>query len=360
MVQPETGLQKFMRSKPAPYLGMILATVMGLLFIYSGLITACFGGIMVAILLYMVPKSMGADAKKLAVFGLIFFLIASAFAAYVVSQPMMLNHKGQHNENNFTDIEVTPFRGDSGTYTFTVTYTSDTEVMTLEYSEVTTVWTLAWGHDNTKTETASSSGGIYTFNVALESGKIYDFRFIYDKSGSAQSISSEFIGPITMSDSDLGMFCLKWNVYGMLVNVMAFFALILLFTYWMRKNLEKTRERLEREGRLYPIGYGRCKECHTIVLPGEVVCRKCGAYIDVPEEMRVRKVDFFECSECGKEVPSGADTCPACGAVFEGTEDAEPEQDRIPASQTFTCSECKKEVPADAEVCPHCGERFED
>ena len=101
------------------------------------------------------------------------------------------------------------------------------------------------------------------------------------------------------------------------------FLLIAMLTWWMRKNLEKTRERLEKEGRLYPAGYGRCKKCGTVVLPGEVCCRKCGEYIDVPEELRVKKVNYFECSECGREVPEDAGVCPYCGEAFEAdAEDA--------------------------------------
>ena len=101
------------------------------------------------------------------------------------------------------------------------------------------------------------------------------------------------------------------------------FLLIAVLTWWMRRNLERTRERLEKEGRLYPAGYGRCKKCGTVVLPGEVCCRKCGEYIDVPEELRVKKVNYFECSECGREVPEDAGVCPYCGEAFEAdAEDA--------------------------------------
>ena len=96
------------------------------------------------------------------------------------------------------------------------------------------------------------------------------------------------------------------------------FLLLSLLTWWMRMNLEKTRARLEKEGRLYPQGYGRCKRCGSLVLPGEVSCRKCGEYIDVPEELRVKKVNYFECSECGREVPQDAGVCPYCGEAFEG------------------------------------------
>jgi RNA polymerase subunit RPABC4/transcription elongation factor Spt4 len=98
------------------------------------------------------------------------------------------------------------------------------------------------------------------------------------------------------------------------------FMLLSVLVWWMRQNLERTRERLEKEGRLYPPGYGRCKRCGTLVLPGEAACRKCGEYIDVPEELRVKKVNYFECSECGREVPGDAGVCPYCGESFDDDE----------------------------------------
>jgi RNA polymerase subunit RPABC4/transcription elongation factor Spt4 len=95
------------------------------------------------------------------------------------------------------------------------------------------------------------------------------------------------------------------------------FTILAVLSWWMRMNLERTRARLEKEGRLYPPGYGRCKRCGTIVLPGEISCRRCGEYIDVPEELRVKKVNYFECSECKREVPEDAGVCPFCGEVFD-------------------------------------------
>jgi len=131
-------------------------------------------------------------------------------------------------------------------------------------------------------------------------------------------VLNSFFGPF---DGD------PWFFLDAFVILVLPFLLISLITIWMRKNLEKARERLEKEGRLYPQGYGRCKRCGTVVLPGEISCRRCGEYIDVPEELRVKKVNYFECSECKREVPEDAGVCPYCGEVFE--DDGEQENPRL-------------------------------
>ncbi|MCL2143158.1 MAG: hypothetical protein FWH44_02740, partial [Methanomassiliicoccaceae archaeon] len=100
--------------------------------------------------------------------------------------------------------------------------------------------------------------------------------------------------PNYVLNSNIGLY-----LVGIILNLVLSFVLLVVLVWWMRRNLERTRARLEAEGRLYPQGYGRCKRCGSLVLPGEVCCRKCGEYIDVPEEMRVKKVNYFECSECG-------------------------------------------------------------
>ena len=111
-------------------------------------------------------------------------------------------------------------------------------------------------------------------------------------------------------------------ILSIFVTLILPFLILALLTWWMRRNLERVRARMEAEGRLYPQGYGRCKRCGSLVLPGEAMCRKCGEYVDVPEEMRVKKVSYFECSECGREVPQDAGVCPYCGEAF----DDEPKQ----------------------------------
>ena len=99
-----------------------------------------------------------------------------------------------------------------------------------------------------------------------------------------------------------------------------------------------------------------------MVLPGEVVCRKCGEYIDVPEEMKVHKKDYFICESCGAEVPADAKTCPRCGVSFDEVETeivhADGSVDKT--IETFECSECGEQVPSNAKRCPKCGAEFDE
>ena len=214
---------------------------------------------------------------------------------------------------------------------------------------------------------------MYTCDVDLKSGELHALYFKIGAEDAEETSDTVFISA-NVTHSDIVSHSIKWNAYvaGMAVVV---FYMVLILTTLMRRSLEKTRARMEAEGRLYPQGYGRCKECGMLVLPGETVCRKCGAYIDIPDEIKEkmkRKVEYTVCSECGAEVPMDARRCPKCGASFdEDTEEVEVEATdaeitkRIEkqirdGEETFECSECGAKVPADANVCPQCGAKFDE
>lgn len=364
---PETGFQRFLKNRSAPYVGMIIAFAFGILFLYLGIASMFCGSFIVGIFLYIIPKTFGADWKKMAVFGVLFLVVASVFSAYAITKPSLLSMEGDHSAGDFQNVSVNPFRESAdGTYDISVdfslaageTFTS----MSMEYGEVQRAHLqYITAKDSSKTSNYTLAGNTYTFNQNLDSGKVYYYKFIVeykDTGGNEQTKNSlVFIGPITADDGGVTALALTGNLYFIGLYVVLIFFLILLLTTFMRSRLEKTREKLEAEGRLYPQGYGRCKTCGTMVLPGEVVCRKCGAYIDVPEEFKPKKVEYFECSECGKEVPADAKACPVCGEPFDG-EETEVFYDGEDTG--FICSECGRDVPADARRCPSCGKEFED
>jgi len=127
------------------------------------------------------------------------------------------------------------------------------------------------------------------------------------------------------TDGEIMTMALEGNLYFIGINIMFVYFLVVIFSFFSRRSLENARERMEREGRLYPQGYGRCKECGALVLPGETCCRKCGAFIEKPEIITSAPVyEEMECSECGASVPADAERCPKCGEKFDGEDESEP------------------------------------
>jgi len=382
----ETTFQKSTKSKRSPYVGMAAALILGMLFLYSGIYSVMCGSFVIGIFLYIIPKSFGADWKKLAAFGVIFLVAGSMFGAYAVTKPAFLGQEEKQDAGDFRGVYVTPSGGSSEFYAEYDLGEGQRIEMKLWESEMIYMGSVVPKGD-ARTVTAISEESPHRFITDLEDGKIYIYRFaVLDADSKAVKESAVFMGPITAGDSSFTMSCITGNLYFVGVYIMLIFYLILLFTTWMRSSLEKTRARLEAEGRLYPRGYGRCKTCGSLVLPGEVVCRKCGEYIDVPDEFKPKKVDYFVCSECGREVPADADACPSCGESFDdeeteiftlpdnserggnrrggsgnesgegGTPKGRSGEDKV---QKFVCSKCGSRVPADADTCPACGEEFE-
>ena len=374
-------LQKMMTGKAGPYVGFVIVLTLGILFAYLGVYHMLCLPLIIGIMLYILPKSMGAKTEHLLVFGVIFFVVLAVFSAFAVSKPFIEDGDKVHDSGDFTAISVQPYM-DDGPYTFTVTVDVPAGgTIWMEYNTSGTVQLNAFGLNkgNTKVLTYTVSGNTYTFSLpALDDGKMYYYKFVVKDLAGAETHSKEFIGPVTMDDSQITTFCLSGNFYFVGANIMVFFFIVVLLTAFMRKNLEKTRARLESEGRLYPQGYGRCKECSTIILPGEVMCRKCGAYLDIPEEMKVEKVEYYECSDCGKEIPSTVVKCPFCGAMFDdeiieeiveepvgthtettvaapSTERTEEVRKKEEPKAGTKCKACGNLLKNDEKVCPGCG-----
>ena len=152
------------------------------------------------------------------------------------------------------------------------------------------------------------------------------------------------------------------------VYATAFFGAIFFFivfcSWFFRTRMNKTRKKMEQQGRLYPQGYGRCEKCGAIVLPGEVKCRKCGTYIDRPDSMKPKKVDYYRCTNCGCEITDKDEVCPKCGATFVEEETEVIHSDgTVTVTEKFECPDCGSEGPANADgvrICPRCGKRFQD
>ena len=363
----------------AQVLGLVLGLCIPFVMMAAGLYRQICLFVFIGVLMFVIPKLFGVSSIKLLVLlGVVFLLLSTLVGAFVFTIPEIKDNGESNITGEFSDVTIIE---NDGKYDISVTYTGEAAGnMNLYYASVgTTTFRVILTMGKDPVAMTDAGAGVYTY-TGLELDSVpYSMHFEKGEGDDAAK-SDSFICTKNVSDSDITSLALKGNAYvaGM-VTVM--FLLIVFLTAWMRKNLEKTRARLEAEGRLYPQGYGRCKECGMLVLPGETVCRKCGAYIDIPDEIKEKmkhKVEYIECSECGAEVPADARRCPKCGANFdEETEEihvqvseeelrAEAES-RAPAEEPaegseecFECSECGAMVPADAKKCPKCGAEFDE
>ncbi len=324
--QPFDG---FMGTPAAKGVGLIVAFALCFLMLYLGLYTQYCLFIFVGILLFVIPKFFGVKKfSTLAVFGIVFMLFTTAIGAYCFTVPMLeSNTQDNFSDDVFTDLEI--IDEGNGNYTVSVKYSGTSPVVVLAQDRVgVTSFGVVFGvnhKDHVQTAATvlakmTNNSGTYTTKITMDTGILYS---LYITSGTenaegkmdnVEHKSAAFIP--TANNPDFANHALTWNAYVTGMTIVIFF-LVLVLTTWMRKNLEKTRAKMEAEGRLYPKGYGTCKKCGMVVLPGETNCRKCGEPIEIPEEYRVHKGEQFECSECGAKVPSDAKMCPKCGSKFD-------------------------------------------
>lgn len=327
---PRKSFDGFMGTPAAKALGLVLAFAVCFFMMYMGLYTQYCLFVFIGVLLFVIPKLFGVkDIKALAALGVVFLVATTLIGGLVFSAPIMEDNTTEDfSDEKFTNLEITEVS--DGKYLFSVDYAGSSAELHMG-NVGTTTFSVIFGL-NYKADTIctmnekmqyvlTGNEGKYSAEIDLKDGTLYSFFLSGDDGYDSEvAIISE-----NVSDGDFTKHALIWNLYVTAIVAIMFF-LILILTTWMRSNLEKTRKKMEAEGRLYPQGYGRCKDCGMLVLPGENVCRKCGAPIDVPEEYRRKPVEqpkskeTFECSDCGKEVPSDATVCPHCGATFDEEE----------------------------------------
>ena len=315
---PETNFQKFLKTKPAMILGLLITLGLAILVLaYLNVInqSCCsLGYLLLACVGLYVPKFFGVTKTQyLAMFGVVLFIVLTVAGAFVYSKPIYEGRSDYRSfdSEGFSNVNF-EYAGDS--LTVTVDYTG-TGTVTAHLFKVE----LGLG-DSQEFKATMTGSGSYTCTFAnIPRDFVYQYYFdSTDGETVTKSTSGYYLDII--DDSQLTKYFYVHSLVNCFIIIVIFY-LMLFLTAIMRKNLEKTRARMEAEGRLYPQGYGRCKECGSIVLPGETCCRKCGAYIEVPDELRHKKVDMVECSECGAEIPEDAKVCPKCGAVFDEEEE---------------------------------------
>ena len=313
---------------PKQILGLVAAFAFALILTIYGFGTSCmcFGMLIIAIILYMLPRLLGVEnIKLLAVFGAVFMATAVLVGGFVTAPGFVENNQDPPGDNDyFTDVQYIYVNG-GVEITATLTEDIGAHEVYFKYGEVRGVtFNDAYATFDKQVQLTATGTDVSGY-VELDPSILVIGRLVKTETNDeGQEVINDNTGSyakfmVGAFEGNLTSLCLYGCLIG-IIYIMIIYFMVVFLSAFMRSRMEKTREKMEKEGRLYPQGYGRCENCGTVVLPGEVNCRKCGAYIDRPEEMKPKKKDYFECSECGAEVPSTASFCTKCGAKFDDDE----------------------------------------
>ncbi|MCX6650423.1 MAG: zinc ribbon domain-containing protein [Methanomassiliicoccales archaeon] len=291
----------------------VLLTVVSYLWLSDIL---CFLPMLVALLAYGIPTYFGLkDRKKLAVFGLVLFLIIglSVGAALYTT---IANYEGDplsSDDNTLVQGTVTPIDGVPGdTYTFNVTLTSGSNS-----SMVRLLLTNNWGDENGNRNLTmlwvsnSSLGRVYQLQLDDLDEGIYYYQYTLDN-GTNYVITDQNFGPV---NADMNKVLSNSLVSGILVSYVdmaLLFYILVLMTWWMDRSKKKVYEMEQKR---------------TKVKEKKAVDEK------------------FVCSDCGADVPADADKCPACGASFE-------------EEKELLCPQCSAKLLKTDEKCWNCGKKL--
>lgn len=359
------------------WVSILLALVVSVILQIYGLGFGCLMFLIIAVILYMFPHLTGVSSVKIkAIVGILFIIITIPIGTFAFGDNV--DALEDNVDNDYEYIRDVSFDPETGVLEFDSipAVTIGEQYPNNEWNVIVTSYPLmsiAFGYPvyeaaNTSEETITSAGTLledgwyhFVYNVDVSDGSALGIEIessvTYPNEDNDSVKTGQAMTFIDLNGESRTNLCFIGSAYYVAYSIVLFF-IILIFSALMRRSVEKTRTKMEEEGRLYPQGYGRCKECGAMVLPGEVNCRKCGAYIDVPDEMRVHKKDYFQCSECGAEVPADATECPRCGAKFDETQEnivVHEDGTEDVSTENVVCPECGASVPANADWCPRCG-----
>jgi len=310
------------QSKMSIWVGMALAllvTVSLTLIVQLWLAqVVCLLPIMVALLAYYIPTYFGLkDRKRLAVFGLVLFLVVGLSLGSALYSTMA-NYEVQDvsSENNLlVGGTVSPSHVEPGDLLhFSVVLTSgdsDANVSLLLYNnwgepENNPNYSMAFSH-------STSLGAVYSHNVSgLEEG-IYYFQYGV-LNGTAWIETPQSFGPVNADlNKVLSNSLLSGTIYSFYSMAVLFYILILL-TWWMDRSKKKIFEMEQKRA--------QTKD----------------------KKVKEAKDEKFVCSDCGAEVPGEADKCPSCGASFEDDE--------------LKCPQCSAKLLKTDSKCWNCGKKL--
>ena len=305
MAAPSSNLkwQEFRKSKLGLAFGIVLAFLLSyLLLLYGGLLI-CLPTILVAVILYFIPRYFGlVSRKKLVVVALVMMVLlgmASGYTVFLVVKDIQPEPVSD-DDDFLTQGTVTPFRGSgSDIYNFTVTVTSE------NVSASSEVWVNLFDYFNTAflkrinlthSFNGTSEGSMVFYERVELSNSIYRHNFNYNQSADTVVTTKTGWGPTMLSESELLGLELYYNTLYVVVNVGLWFAFVIMATWWMESSKKKVEAAQKQK-----------KEAEAKVSQEKFVCSECGA--DVP-------VDAKECPQCGEKFEDearGPEKCPSCG-----------------------------------------------
>ena len=352
------------------FIGMVIGCAFALL-IMCFLGSTIIGWILAAAICYLIAHLFHNSHKQKAILGAVTCILIVVIGGAEMAPAAMENYKDSADRvdtDYFKDVTLA-YDEATGSLTVTTTITGDLEGYTpaIGYANVTMIV-----YGGVYTDAVVGSMDFYDIHTGSYTFADWDISKLHylilalasDEDGKLKAEKGTVgFTDAAITDDDGSHIGWVGSIYAMGFFALIFFA-ITLGSWFFRGRMKKTRQKMEEQGRLYPQGYGRCTNCGAIVLPGEVECRKCGTYIDRPDEMKPKKVDYFRCTNCGAEVPAMAEVCPKCGATFTEEETEVVHADgSVTVEETFTCPDCGTAVPPGTEgyrICPKCGKRFQD
>ena len=352
------------------FIGMVIGCCVALL-VMCFLGSTIIGWLLAAAMCYLIAHLFHNSHKQKVILGAVTCLLIVIIGGAEIGPNAMQTFEDDYEKvdtDYFHDVTVT-YDDALGTLTVTTEFGDDLKGYTpaIGYSNVSMI---VYGGVYTETllrdmELFDISSKTYTF-TDWDTSKLHYFTLVLAEDSDGKLMAKE--GSVGFTDgciTDDSGSRISWIGAAYATAFFgAIFFIITLGSWFFRSRMKKTRKKLEEQGRLYPQGYGRCAKCGAIVLPGEVECRKCGTYIDRPDEMKPNKVDYFRCTNCGAEVPAMAEVCPKCGATFTEEETEVIHADgSVTIEESLTCPDCGASVPPGSDgvrICPKCGKRFQE
>lgn len=316
---PSAKWQQFRKSRLGLIFGLVLASLLSLVIILFVGFVICLPAILVAMIMYFVPKYFGlVSRKKLIAFGLVLMLflgLASGFTLYFIIKDLQPETVSS-GDGIMTQGSVSPFRGTEAlSYNFTVV------VQGAEASSE--VW--AYVYDYFAGNEATRINLTHSYNLTSDTrlfyqeqqlpSSTYRFNFYYNQSAGSEIKTSAWWGPIMTPDGEVLNRELYYNVLYVFLNVGLWFVFMVILTWW----LESSKKRMQ----------------------DLQAAKKEGA-----KPSSKAKQDKFVCSECGADVPGDAEECPQCGERFDDE------------TQSQKCPSCGKEVNRGASSCWNCGKEL--